>query len=910
MVLARAELIICTFWLLISCFALTYRHVSSVDVDQEITGLEQFRGKLQLPKFAVPSRYDLRLQPDLVQLKFTGSVKINVEIVSDTAFLVLNAAALNVTMEAIRFAVFKDKALEPVRTGLFEEDQILVLEFAEKLPLGVGILSIEFQGTLNDDLRGFYRSTYGPGIPGNMAVTQFEPIDARRMFPCWDEPAFKATFKITLDVPSELLALSNMPIAEETINGDIKTVIHQESPIMSTYLVAVVVGAFDFVEGHTSDGIKVRVYCPVGKSDDGKFALSVAVRTLDIYKEFFTVPYALPKLDLIGLPDFSAGGMENYGLITFAPSVLYVNQDSKKQDLSNVASVVTHELGHQWTGDLVTMDWWTHLWLNEGFASWLDPYAVDHIFPEWESWTQFLVQSSAPALSTDGLPNSHPIEIPIKKTDNIQGIFDTITYDKGASILRMLQTYLGPEKFQRSIASYIQEYAWSNANTEELWDVVTRVSGMPVKSVMSTWTKQSGYPVISIKSNNSTLQFKQAQFLSTGSRGHGKWIVPITLCCGSYNTCHSFLLSKKSQIIDMKEMGGCSCSQDRGCPWIKVNTNQTGFYRVKYEEDLVSKLLSAVEKYDLSASDRFGILDDLLAFSAAYHLPLSSLLTSIDAYTEEDHFVVLSNMKTASTAVARIAADAAPQLMNCIKQIFINVYEKSAKKLGWDAKQDDSLLETESRGVVLQALALLQHDATLKEATRRFHAYMADRNTSLFSMDIRKAAYVAVMQNVTLDNQADYLSLLTLYNETNDDFEKFDIIGSLTTCPDSGIVSLVLNHLLTSKVPLGYSFNALRAVSWEGREAAWIWFKANWEILSGMLGENIGYAVDAVVPKFASYEAASEVKAFFANRTLPSFATTLNEGIDRIYANARWVQSIQKEKNLAEIVRKLSHGNC
>uniref|UniRef100_A0A7N0V8D3 Aminopeptidase n=1 Tax=Kalanchoe fedtschenkoi TaxID=63787 RepID=A0A7N0V8D3_KALFE len=822
----------------------------------------KFRGKLRLPTFAVPSRYDLRLRPDLVELKFDGSVKINVDVVSDTAFLVLNAAALNVTPGSVRFRISEDEILEPIWTGLFEEDQILVLEFSDKLPLGAGVLSIDFQGTLNDELRGFYRSAYGPGISGNIAATQFEPIDARRMFPCWDEPAFKATFKITLDVPSDLLALSNMPIAEETINGNIKTLIHQESPIMSTYLVAVVVGSFDFVEGHTGDGVKVRVYCPVGKSEEGKFALNIALKTLDIYKEFFSVPYTLPKLDLIGIPDFAAGGMENYGLITFALELLYVNQDSEARDLLNVANVVTHELGHMWTGDLVTMEWWTDLWLNEGFASWLATYAVGHLFPEWNSWTQFL-QSSALALSKDGKSNSHPIEVPIKKTSDINEVLDTITYDKGSAILQMLHTYLGPDKFQRSIASYIQEYSWSNANTDDLWAVLTRVSGMPVKKVMSGWTKQQGYPVISVKADNNSLEFKQAQFLSTGSRGHGQWIVPITLCCGFYDTCHSFLLSKKSQVIDMKEMGGCSCTENGACPWIKVNTDQTGFYRVKYEEEQISRLLIAVEKHELSASDRFGVLDDLLALSAAYHLPLASLLTSVDSYTEEDDYVVLSNMRIVSNTVARIAADATPQLTNCVKKIFINIFEKSAQKLGWDPKQDDSLLDALMRGDVLYALALLRHDATLQEATRRFHAYLADRNNSFASSDTRRAAFVAVMQNVTMHNQADYLSLLTLYNETDDYTEKSQIIGSLTTCPDSGIVSQTLEYLLTSGVPLGYSYNALGAVSWEGREAAWIWLKDNWETLSRISRGNMGAAIDRVIPKVCSCSDSPGVQTFF-----------------------------------------------
>ncbi|CAH2040953.1 unnamed protein product [Thlaspi arvense] len=437
---------------------------------------EQFKGQPRLPKFAAPRRYDIKLKPDLVTCKFSGAVEISVDVVAETKFIVFNAADLAIDSSSVRFTdQTGSKVLKALEVELFEDDEIVVVEFPENLSPGIGVLCVAFEGTLNDKMKGFYRSTYEHnGEKKNMAVTQFEPADARRCFPCWDEPACKATFKITLEVPAELVALSNMPVFDEKVDGSIRTVCYQESPIMSTYLVAVVIGLFDYVEDHTPDGIKVRVYCQVGKASQGKFALDVAVKTLELYKKYFEVPYSLPKLDMVAIPDFAAGAMENYGLVTYRETaLLYDDKHSAAANKQRVATVVAHELAHQWFGNLVTMEWWTHLWLNEGFATWVE----------------------------------------INHAAEIDEIFDAISYRKGASVIRMLQSYLGPECFQRALASYIKKYACSNAKTEDLWAVLEEESGQPVTKIMNSWTKQKGYPVVSVKVNDKELVFEQVFYI-------------------------------------------------------------------------------------------------------------------------------------------------------------------------------------------------------------------------------------------------------------------------------------------------------------------------------------------------------------------------------------------------------------
>ncbi|XP_058086693.1 aminopeptidase M1-like isoform X1 [Magnolia sinica] len=886
--------------------------------------LHEFKGQPRLPKFVVPKRYELKLRPDLSACKFTGTVDIEVNVTAETCFIVLNAADLSIYDGSVWFKTRQsDKEVyHPSEVILVEEDEILVLAFDGFLPVGEGILGIGFSGTLNDQMKGFYRSTYEHNEEKkNMAVTQFEPADARRCFPCWDEPAVKATFKITLEVPSELIALSNMPIIQEKLDGQLKTVSFQESPIMSTYLVAVVVGLFDYIEDLTLNGTKVRVYCQIGKTNQGKFGLDVAVRTLDLYENYFSMPYSLPKLDMIAIPDI-IGAMENYGLVTYCESaLLYDDQHSAAANKQTVAIVVAHELAHQWFGNLVTMEWWTHLWLNEGFATWVSYLAIDCLFPEWKIWTQFLNQTTQ-GLGLDGLAESHPIEVEINHAHEIDEIFDAISYKKGASMIQMLQSYLGAECFQRSLASYIKRYACSNAKTEDLWAVLEEESGEPVTMLMNSWTKQKGYPVIDVKINDNYLEFEQSQFLSSGLLGDGQWIVPITLCGGSYVTRNNFLLRTKSDRLEILELVGSSDesltekrNQGEGdeknpeCFWYKINVDQTGFYRVKYDDQLAARLRFAIEASCLSATDRFGILDDSHALCMACKQTLSSLLSLMDAYREELDYTVLSCLITICSKIAKITADATPESSDDIKQFFINLLQFPAGKLGWQPSSGESHLDAMLRGDLLTALALFGHDVTLTEAVRQFYTFVDDRNTSLLPADTRKAAYVAVMQTVTTSNRSGYESLLKVYRETDLSQEKVRILRSLASCPDPDIVLEALNFLLSSEVRSQDIFHGLAGISREGREIAWRWLKDNWDHILKTWGSGflITSFISAIVSPFCSNEKADEVEDFFASRMKPSMARTLKQTIERVRINAKWVQSIKNEKCLGEVIKELAH---
>nr|CAD1829862.1 unnamed protein product [Ananas comosus var. bracteatus] len=849
----------------------------------EQQSVEDFKGQARLPRFANPKRYVISLRVDLARCAFSGSATIAVAVASSTRFLVLNAADLAVDPASVRFTTpGSSEELQPSEVIAAEEDEILVVGFDTTLPIGDGELRIEFTGTLNDQMRGSTEvSTSINGEIRNMAVTQFEAVDARRCFPCWDEPAFKATFKITLEVPSELVALSNMPVAEEKVDGVVKTLSFEESPIMSTYLVAIVVGLFDYIEDKLPDGTKVRVYCQVGKSSQGKFALDVAVKSLQLYENYFAVPYPLPKLDMVAIPDFVGGAMENYGLVTYQETaLLYDDRLSSASNKQSVAITVAHELAHQWFGNLVTMEWWTHLWLNEGFASWVSYLAVDSLFPEWKIWTQFL-EDTAAGLMLDALSESHPIEVEINHANEIDAIFDSISYDKGASVIRMLQSYLGAESFQQALASYIKKNAYSNAKTEDLWAVLEEESGEPVKDLMNSWTKQQGYPVIYANLKKHELELEQAQFLSDGSSGTGMWIIPVTLCCGSYNPQEKFLLKSKYHKLDVKELVSSHDPNNENGErfWIKLNVDQTGFYRVKYDDELAAGIRYAVQANKLSLMDKIGVVEDSYALSVACKQTLPSLLFLLSAYGEEFDYTVLSHVIVISRKIADVVMDATPELANDIKLFLINLLLSAAKKL-----------------------------ETINEAVKRFNIFLNDRNTPLLPPDNRKAAYLGVMQTVSTSNRSGFESLLRIYTETDQSEERVRVLGSLASCPDKEIVLEALNFLLTPKVRNQDAIYGL-GISRQGRETAWGWLKENWEYISKTWVASflISRFVSAIVSPFKSSEKAVEVEEFFASRVKPSFERELKQSLERVRINAKWVESIRGEQSLADAVKELVH---
>ena len=413
--------------------------------------------RVQLPRNVRPLKYWLTLAPDLGRFTFSGEETIDIHVSEPTGSFVLNSMDIKVQSASV---VRGDGTVMPTSQIAYDQDsETVIFSFSTPVPAGAAQLSLKFTGQLNDRLHGFYRSAYQTleGEARALVATQFEATDARRAFPCWDEPATKATFEVTLVVPTHLTAVSNTPVAGETPEPPgLKRVRFRETPPMSTYLLAFIVGDMELVQETSRDGTLVRVFTTPGKAEQGRFALDVAVRLLPYFNDYFGIPYPLEKLDQLAIPDFAAGAMENWGAITYRETALLFDPgNSSPGTRQRIAEVVAHEMAHMWFGDLVTMEWWNDLWLNESFASWMGTKAVDHLFPEWDMWTQFVVHDLNPGLGLDGLEHSHPIEQTVHNPAEISQLFDAISYSKGASILRMLEQFLGQEEFRKGLHRYL-----------------------------------------------------------------------------------------------------------------------------------------------------------------------------------------------------------------------------------------------------------------------------------------------------------------------------------------------------------------------------------------------------------------------------------------------------------------------
>ena len=581
------------------------------------------------------------------------------EVLEPTASVELNC--IEIAIRSCRLTPEGGATVAPKSTAFDEERETVVFEFDQEVPQGRASLAIEFSGELNDKLRGFYRSRYtdGEGRERYLATTQLEATDARRAFPCWDEPAVKASFKMTLVAPADLAAVSNMPVeSERELPDGRRAVSFAESPIMSTYLLAFIVGDLSSIEQRADSGTLIRVWTTRGKEEQGRFALETSVRLLAYFNDYFGIPYPLPKLDHLAIPDFAAGAMENWGAITYRETALLVDpEQSSAGTRMIVAAIVSHEMAHMWFGDLVTMAWWNDLWLNESFASWVGDKAVDHLFPEWAVWTQFLVNDTNRGLSLDGLKSSHSIEQEVNNPAEIGQLFDAISYSKGATILRMLESFLGAETFRQGLNGYLSRHQYANARTQDLWDALGEASGQPVAAIMDTWVKQTGYPVLEAavdrRQSHVELTLSQRRFVYEDILGQEEadetlWQVPVSVRTSDGGEPSSTLMAGPTE--KMRLSGGGSDDA-----WLKVNPDQTAFFRVKYQPEELERLTRPVENLELPSGDRLGILNDAYALARAGHAPATQFLTTAEAYKNETDAYVCAELSGQSERDGRAA---------------------------------------------------------------------------------------------------------------------------------------------------------------------------------------------------------------------------------------------------------------
>eukprot|EP00755_Sulcionema_specki_P004815 Sspe_Gene.31077::Locus_15342_Transcript_1_1_Confidence_1.000_Length_2719::g.31077::m.31077/K08776/NPEPPS; puromycin-sensitive aminopeptidase len=744
-----------------------------------------------LPTAVAPRTYRLQLEPDLEKFVFQGSVEIDVDVLEPTKTVSLNARNLGV----LSAKVSQDgEAEDAVTINYHVKDNVLEIGAKKELKKGEAKIQITFVGTLNDRMQGFYRSKYKRGGETKyMAVTQFEPIDARECFPCWDEPAVKAVFEVTMLVPPELSVFANMPEKECVMDAGKgkKRVSFLPTPKMSTYLLAFAVGEFDFIQGCTNNGTLIRCISVPGKSSQLQYALTTGIKSLEFYNEFFGIPYPLPKLDMLAVPDFAAGAMENWGLVTYREADMLVDSSTPMRTMQRVCTVVTHELAHQWFGNLVTMKWWDNLWLNEGFANWMQVFCADHIHPEWNMWEQYVGMEQNMAFKLDGLRSSHPVQVDIPRAEAVDEVFDHISYCKGGSVVRMVYSVVGKEKFREGLQLYMSKYKYTNTDTDDLWGAWEKTSGLPIKEMMDSWVLQMGYPVVSAEvvstaGDKTTLRLTQKWFLSDGEKADDrKWVVPIFITTAKGQ--HPLQLMKDREItVEVP----ASASD-----WILINSKQNVLMRVKYSEELMKRLVGSIATF--SPEDRIGLVRDVYALAQCGEVDPLMVATMYRGFKEESNDKVWAELATVAHGLDRLMCAIPNAPRSEMFKFFAEVARPMAEKLGWDAAEGDDANRRKLRSIVIPFyLHFNSNDEGLrKEAQKRFKDFIED--PSKLPSDIRLSVLTHAMITSPSEN---WEHLKRIHNASDDSILRREIYGAIGSTTDKGVLKAFANWLLSDDV--------------------------------------------------------------------------------------------------------------
>ncbi|CAK6432894.1 unnamed protein product [Pipistrellus nathusii] len=798
--------------------------------EDESGGWREFR----LPAWVSPVHYDLEVQPLLEADTYTGSVAIAVNLSAPTRHLWLHLRETRVSRPPA-LAAPAGAAVRLRRCFEYRRQEYLVLEAEEELPANAAqgpfyTLTLHFAGQLNGSLVGFYRTTYVEnGQTKSIAATDHEPTDARKSFPCFDEPNKKATYTISIVHPKDYKALSNMPVEkEEPVDDKWQRTVFQKSVPMSTYLVCFAVHQFHPITRISKRGVPLTVYVQPEQKHTGEYAANITQIVFDYYEEYFGMNYSLPKLDKIAIPDFGTGAMENWGLITYRETnLLYDPQQSASSNKQRVAAVVAHELVHQWFGNTVTMDWWEDLWLNEGFASFFEFLGVNHAERDWQMRDQMLLEDVLPVQEDDSLMSSHPIVITVSNPAEITSAFDGISYSKGASILRMIEDWITPRNFQRGCQIYLERYKFRNAKTSDFWAALKEASNLPVKEVMDTWTKQMGYPVLNVNDMNN---IKQKRFLLDPKANPSlppsefgyTWNIPVRW---SEDTESLITFYNRS------ETGGISLkpSNSSGNVFLKINPDHIGFYRVNYETstwDQIITNLSSNHK-DFSSADRASFIDDAFALARAQLLDYGVALNLTKYLKMENEFLPWQRVISAVSYIISMFEDD-KELYPDIEEYFRGQVKPVADHLTWNDTGDHltKLLRTSVLGFACK----MGDQEALGNASQLFQQWLT--GTVSIPVNLRLLVYRYGMQNS--GNESSWNYTLEQYQKTPLAQEKEKLLYALASIKNVTILSRYLDLLKDSNLIKSQDlFTVIRYISYNsyGKSMAWNWIQLNWEYL-------------------------------------------------------------------------------
>jgi len=825
-----------------------------------------------------PKNYDILFEPNFKNFTFHGKEKVSIEIAKTTNKLVLNCAEIKIIN---CFIMAQGRTLK-AKINLNEKNEELTIIIQEKIK-GKADLFIDFSGILNDKLVGLYRSQYKDkkGKTKFMATTQFEAADARRAFPCWDEPEAKATFDVSVMVDPTLTAISNMPVKSKKKIGKKTLYKFYSTPIMSTYLLYLGVGELEFLQGRLGKTM-IRIVTTKGKKNLGKLSLQFTKQFLKWYEDYFKIPYPLPKLDMIAVPDFASGAMENWGAITFRETILlYDPNTSSTETKQHIAEVISHEIAHQWFGNLVTMKWWNDLWLNESFATFMATKAVHDYYPDWDLWDQFLIGETSGAMSLDALKTSHPIDVKVNKPSEVREIFDEISYNKGGTVLRMLENFLGEKNFRNGLKNYLTKHKYGNATTEDLWNALEKVSRKPVRKMMDSWVKQVGYPMIEVTSQGSKIHLKQKRYLTENEKkSHkGTWVIPISLKTtmgGAFK-----LMTKQSDIISLRD-----------ADWFKLNSDQLGMYRVKYEDEVVEKFKELVEQKILNNTDRWGLQHDFFALCMSGQISLKRFLEFARSYIEEDDYLVSKDLAESLDFLYLVTSGEV--FWNEIKEYNKEHFQKLFDRLGWDKKPGEKHTTALLRSLVIGSLGRLGDSEILEEAKNRFNEFL--KKPDSLEPDLRSVVYSLV---AWAGDDKTYETLLKQFRKALMQEEKLRFLGSLAAFQDERLLSKTLNLVLTKEVrSQNFHLPIMRMASNPyGRKLVWPWVKKNWKqiVKKFGVGSPLINRILGTISVMYDHKKESEIRHFFKLNPTPGTEMKLAQTLERLRIYSKFLERTRNE---------------
>ncbi|KAJ9239380.1 hypothetical protein DTO169E5_4316 [Paecilomyces variotii] len=850
-------------------------------------------GREVLPTNVKPLHYDLTLEPDFEKFTYEGTVIIDLDVVEDTNSISLNSNEIDIHSTTVSAGGAVVTSSPEVT---YDQDaQTTTVKFKETIPAGSKAqIKQTFTGQLNDNMAGFYRSSYKDknGQKKYIATTQMEPTDARRAFPCFDEPALKAKFTVTLVADKGKTCLSNMDVDQvfevdsKITGGKRQATKFTTSPLMSTYLVAFIVGDLNYIETKNFR-VPIRVYAtPDQDIEHGRFSLELAARTLAFYEKAFDSEFPLPKMDMVAIPDFSAGAMENWGLITYRiVDVLLDEKTSGASMKERIAETVQHELAHQWFGNLVTMDFWDGLWLNEGFATWMSWYSCNAFYPEWKVWQTYVIDNLQSALSLDSLRSSHPIEVPVKRADEINQIFDAISYSKGSSVLRMISKYMGEDVFIQGVRDYIKKHAYGNTQTGDLWAALAKASGKPVESVMDIWTKNVGFPVVTVSENptKSTINVKQNRFLRTGDvrPEEDKTIYPVFLGLRTKDGVdESITLSEREGEFKVPDLD-----------FFKLNADHTSIYRTSYTPERLEKLGKAAKDGRLTVEDRAGMIADSGALAASGYQKTSGLLSLLKGFDTESEYVVWNEMLTRIGTLRAAWLFEDQKVKDALKAFQRSLVSEKAHQVGWQFSPDDDHILQQLKALTFGS-AGMSDDPVVVNAAKDMFKRFAEGDRSAIHPNIRGSVFSIVLKN---GGEKEYDVILDRFRNAPTSDEKNTALRTLGAAEDPALIKRTLDLASGDEVKnqdIYMPLAGLRSHT-NGIEARWEWLKTNWDAIYKRLPPSLGMlgsVVQITTSSFCTEKQLKEVEEFFASKDTKGYDRAVEQSLDAIRAKVHWLK--------------------